>query len=118
MTRTCRFCGCTDLHACAGGCHWVGYNICSACAFARTNPHGKIDGTKVALAIVVDGRFFYGFGARRIKSAWSVAGATLFLPGSGDKIVAALTRVSKVRPSAICWIVALDVDAPTITGRP
>lgn len=28
----CRFCGCTDDHACEGGCHWVQPTICSACA--------------------------------------------------------------------------------------
>jgi hypothetical protein len=36
--RTCRGCGCTDLHACPGGCAWVLLDveiptgICSACA--------------------------------------------------------------------------------------
>lgn len=31
-TRTCRVCGCTDDRACPGGCHWVGQDLCSACA--------------------------------------------------------------------------------------
>jgi hypothetical protein len=32
--RKCFRCGCTDKHACAGGCSWVSYRIdlCSACA--------------------------------------------------------------------------------------
>ena len=29
----CRYCGCTDEHACDGGCHWLDgpSTICSAC---------------------------------------------------------------------------------------
>lgn len=30
--RRCRKCGCTELHACPGGCWWVGPDLCSACA--------------------------------------------------------------------------------------
>ncbi len=30
--RTCRVCGCTDQHACEGGCYWVGPALCSRCA--------------------------------------------------------------------------------------
>lgn len=29
--RACRECGCTDDHACEGGCWWVSYDLCSAC---------------------------------------------------------------------------------------
>jgi hypothetical protein len=29
--RSCRICGCTDDHACQGGCHWVEKDLCSAC---------------------------------------------------------------------------------------
>lgn len=29
--RTCRVCGCTDDHACPGGCCWVEDDLCSAC---------------------------------------------------------------------------------------
>lgn len=29
---TCRVCGCTDDHACEGGCWWVEPDLCSACA--------------------------------------------------------------------------------------
>lgn len=28
----CRVCGCTDSHACDGGCYWVEDDLCSACA--------------------------------------------------------------------------------------
>jgi len=28
----CVICGCTDDHACEGGCHWVAPGLCSACA--------------------------------------------------------------------------------------
>jgi hypothetical protein len=30
--RSCRVCGCTDDHACPGGCCWVEPDLCSACA--------------------------------------------------------------------------------------
>lgn len=30
--RTCRVCGCTDDHACEGGCWWVDRDLCSSCA--------------------------------------------------------------------------------------
>jgi hypothetical protein len=29
--RACRACGCTDEHACEGGCYWVEKDLCSAC---------------------------------------------------------------------------------------
>lgn len=29
--RTCRVCGCTDDHACPGGCYWVEDDLCSEC---------------------------------------------------------------------------------------
>lgn len=33
IIRSCRVCGCTDNHACEGGCEWVEneYNLCSKC---------------------------------------------------------------------------------------
>jgi len=34
-TRTCRVCGCTDDHACPGGCYWVELDLCSACVGAK-----------------------------------------------------------------------------------
>ncbi|WP_371380884.1 hypothetical protein [Sporomusa aerivorans] len=30
--QRCRVCGCTDNHACPGGCYWVEEGLCSACA--------------------------------------------------------------------------------------
>jgi hypothetical protein len=32
--RTCRICGCDDLHACEGGCYWISDSddLCSRCA--------------------------------------------------------------------------------------
>src|SRR5436309_1801543 len=30
-TMTCRVCGCTDHHGCAGGCVWVAPSLCSRC---------------------------------------------------------------------------------------
>ena len=30
--RKCRVCGCTNYHACAGGCYWVEPDLCSKCA--------------------------------------------------------------------------------------
>jgi hypothetical protein len=32
MVRTCSQCGCTDDRACPGGCSWVAWDLCSACA--------------------------------------------------------------------------------------
>jgi hypothetical protein len=32
--RRCRHCGCTDDHACPGGCYWVEDDLCSECAHA------------------------------------------------------------------------------------
>lgn len=29
---TCRICGCTDDHACKGGCSWISPDLCSKCA--------------------------------------------------------------------------------------
>lgn len=29
--RKCRVCGCTEDHACRGGCYWVSEDLCSAC---------------------------------------------------------------------------------------
>ena len=29
---TCRKCGCTDNHACPGGCYWIEPDLCSRCA--------------------------------------------------------------------------------------
>jgi hypothetical protein len=29
--KKCRVCGCTDDHACLGGCYWVKEDLCSAC---------------------------------------------------------------------------------------
>jgi hypothetical protein len=29
--QKCRVCGCTDNNACIGGCHWIAYDLCSAC---------------------------------------------------------------------------------------
>lgn len=39
--RTCRVCGCWDLHACDGGCAWAGDDICTAChpGGAETKEH-------------------------------------------------------------------------------
>ncbi len=36
----CRTCGCTDTHACAGGCWWVEADLCSACAPQAGGAHG------------------------------------------------------------------------------
>lgn len=33
--RACRVCGCTEDKACVGGCWWVEYDLCSACANKR-----------------------------------------------------------------------------------
>lgn len=33
--RVCRVCGCTDERACPGGCWWIQWDLCSACAQSR-----------------------------------------------------------------------------------
>lgn len=30
--RQCRICGCTDQHACPGGCSWAAEDLCSRCS--------------------------------------------------------------------------------------
>jgi hypothetical protein len=35
--RSCRECGCTDDHACEGGCAWLEDDLCSQCAPQRQN---------------------------------------------------------------------------------
>lgn len=34
----CKYCGCTDGHACTGGCSWVLPNVCSNCVI----PTGRL----------------------------------------------------------------------------
>jgi hypothetical protein len=31
VDQACRKCGCTDDHACPGGCFWIADDLCSAC---------------------------------------------------------------------------------------
>jgi hypothetical protein len=31
LNRSCRVCGCTQEHACPGGCSWVEFDLCSVC---------------------------------------------------------------------------------------
>ncbi|SFV08045.1 hypothetical protein SAMN05421543_1418 [Alicyclobacillus macrosporangiidus] len=31
----CRVCGCTESHACEGGCYWVEPDLCNRCAVAE-----------------------------------------------------------------------------------
>jgi hypothetical protein len=31
LEQKCRVCGCTEMRACKGGCHWVTPDLCSAC---------------------------------------------------------------------------------------
>ena len=38
--QRCRVCGCTDEHACEGGCSWVEPGLCSRCV-GRTTPEEK-----------------------------------------------------------------------------
>ncbi|PNT91265.1 hypothetical protein [Clostridium thermosuccinogenes] len=35
--QRCRVCGCTDYHACEGGCYWVEDDLCSRCAEFEEN---------------------------------------------------------------------------------
>jgi len=41
--RTCKECGCTDIHACPGGCHWVTDDLCSNCVYRIYVTYGKKD---------------------------------------------------------------------------
>ena len=41
--RRCRVCGCTQFHACPGGCYWVSDDLCSRCLrFSNVFTFGKI----------------------------------------------------------------------------
>lgn len=42
----CRYCGCTDGHACVGGCTWTAKNVCSNCIL----PSSKLKGAFNAYA--------------------------------------------------------------------
>lgn len=43
----CRYCGCTDAKACAGGCSWVAPRVCSRCARRELMVLGHGDGQGV-----------------------------------------------------------------------
>ena len=45
---TCRVCGCTDDEACAGGCHWVEDDLCSACHSEGDSADAADDGEQLA----------------------------------------------------------------------
>lgn len=45
-TRRCRECGCTELQACPGGCHWIEIDLCSACQDKPPRKITTIDGLK------------------------------------------------------------------------
>jgi hypothetical protein len=46
-----------------------------------------MDGTKEAKVIMVGDRFFSDYKNKRVLTAWSLAGAKLFLDGSGVKTI-------------------------------
>lgn len=39
----CKFCGCSDGHACLGGCHWVEPNVCSNCVTRVNQVHKELE---------------------------------------------------------------------------
>lgn len=39
----CEICGCSDLRACDGGCHWVDEGLCSQCAVIGGYPVVDVD---------------------------------------------------------------------------
>lgn len=43
-TRKCRICGCTQFHACPGGCYWVTDDLCSQCAERLVPEEARIMG--------------------------------------------------------------------------
>lgn len=38
LPRQCRICGCSENHACEGGCWWVEYDLCSSCQTKAGKP--------------------------------------------------------------------------------
>lgn len=34
----CQVCGCTDTHACLGGCYWIAEELCSNCGVVISKP--------------------------------------------------------------------------------
>lgn len=57
--RSCAVCGCTERHACEGGCWWIGETLCSACGRdSRSDPrHGDsvTVGTETREVEIVEG---------------------------------------------------------------
>jgi|GEM_PF-5169637 hypothetical protein len=53
--RVCLVCGCTDAHACEGGCHWVcaaaGVDLCSRCVPIVDPNH--VQGGRLSLLLAV-----------------------------------------------------------------
>ena len=43
LEMKCKYCGCTDDHACEGGCSWVAKDVCSKCAASLVVVY-KMDG--------------------------------------------------------------------------
>jgi len=39
----CKYCGCTDGHACPGGCYWIKPNVCSNCIIRVNQCHKEIE---------------------------------------------------------------------------
>lgn len=46
LPQMCRVCGCTDEHACDGGCGWAADGLCTSCAAARL---GDVDPKALAV---------------------------------------------------------------------
>jgi hypothetical protein len=49
--RRCRVCGCTNYHACPGGCFWVEKDLCSKCAAKMNKDHNSKDSSMITTFI-------------------------------------------------------------------
>lgn len=111
--RACRLCGCTEFNACPGSCSWVGPDLCSACVFGdNVLDTGNADR---AFAIKVRGRYFSRFGKTgNVLTAWSIAGARLYLVGGAGYEIAEAVRRIRRRAHRAPWsihLVGIDGDA-------
>jgi hypothetical protein len=52
--RKCRVCGCTDNHACPGGCYWVEPGLCSVCAGFPSGPPDEAEDVLGHLSIFLE----------------------------------------------------------------
>lgn len=93
---SCRLCGCTDEHACDGGCFWIAEGLCSACVglvlWLIRWPNGHYTHSIIAINHAINGE----------SNVNVLTAALALLPGSsyvlhGELI---LTRIAELKASS------------------